>query len=101
MSGKIYRATWRLAAVFLSQSAGSQPIPAIAGKNGWIFSGVEKIEPAEAPHSNLSIELIRRFNEVLTRSGVTMVLAMVPIKSRIDAGHLPAELRLSPYRTGY
>jgi hypothetical protein len=76
MAGKIYHAAWLPAAVSLSQSCASAPIPAIAGKDEWIFSGLEQIKPAEVPHTTIPIELIRCFNEVLARSGLTMVPAM-------------------------
>jgi alginate O-acetyltransferase complex protein AlgJ len=102
MSGKIHRAALLLAATCAIQPVfASDSTHAVAGKNGWVFSGFEQMEASETAATNTSIELIRRFNEVLSRNGVTMVLAMPPIKSRIYAENLPAQLPLSPFMASY
>ena len=69
----------------------------IAGKDDWLFYTVEFTDANDEPAANASIDLIRRFNKVLARNGVTMAFTMVPLKARIYAEHLPDDRKLTPY----
>jgi len=73
------------------------PIQGIIGKDNWLFYTVEITDINEEPAANASIDLIRRFNKVLARNGITLAFTMVPLKARIYEKHLPDDARLTPY----
>lgn len=74
--------------------------PGITGKNEWLFYRYEVSETKDSAASQAAIDLIARLNQVLARNGVTLVVAMVPIKMRVYAEHLPPELKLTDYLAG-
>lgn len=80
-------------------AATNQP-QAIAGKNEWLFYSVELTDASEQGAKEASIDLISRFNKVLERNGVAMVLTMAPIKARIHSEFLPDSVTLNPYMAG-
>lgn len=74
--------------------------PGIIGKNEWLFYRYEVSDNKDSAATQASVDLIARLNQVLARNGVTLAVAMVPIKMRIYAEHLPPELKLSDYLAG-
>ncbi len=67
------------------------------GKDNWLFYQGEFIDANTAANSKISIDLIRRLNNVLQRNGIALVFTMPPIKSRLYANHLPDNQPLNPY----
>jgi len=78
----------------------ADPTQGFAGKNEWIFYRVEITDAADQPAVDASIDLIRRFNKVLARNGITMAFAMAPLKARIYAEYLPGDVKINPYMAG-
>lgn len=70
---------------------------AFIGKDEWLYYQVEYSDPADQTATNTSIDLIQRFNKVLSRNGITMAFAMIPLKMRIYSEHLPDNAKISPY----
>ncbi len=66
----------------------------LIGRDDWLFYRYELNGPADSQPIEASLDLIRRFNGVLAKNGVTLVIALVPIKMRLYAEHLPAGYRL-------
>lgn len=84
-------------------SAFSQPsegVTGILGKNEWLFYKPELSDPADTASTDTSLALIQRFNKVLAANGIDMAVAMVPLKMRIYAEHLPNEVKLNDYLLG-
>ena len=103
MSRHTIRMRW--AAAFFAGSfcmtfAHSTDAPGIVGKDDWLFYRYELSEPADAAQTKESIELIGRLNKVLVANGVSMAVAMVPLKMRLYAEHLPDSIKLSDYVSG-
>ncbi|MEI8402442.1 MAG: hypothetical protein WCG12_16700, partial [Alcaligenaceae bacterium] len=71
--------------------------PVITGKDQWLFYRPEIIKPVDEPAINTSLDLVQRFNKVLSANGTTLVYAVVPIKMRIYAEFLPEDAKLTPY----
>lgn len=78
----------------------ADPSPSIIGKNDWLFYRYELSDASDQPATNTSIDLIRRFNQVLAQNGVAMAVTLVPLKARIHAEHLPADVKISDYVAG-
>jgi alginate O-acetyltransferase complex protein AlgJ len=76
------------------------PSQDFVGKNEWLYSSVEFSEAASEAATNISIDLIRRFNRELERNGIGMVCVMIPLKARIHSEHLPDNVKLGPYLAG-
>lgn len=81
-------------------SRAADPAPAIVGKNDWLFYRYEVSDAKDSAATQASIDLIARLNQVLAKNGVTLVVAMVPLKMRVYAEHLPPELKLTDYLAG-
>ena len=71
--------------------------PVIIGKDQWLFYRPEMIQPADEPSINTSLDLVQRFNKILSANGTALVYAIVPIKMRIYADFLPEQAKLTPY----
>lgn len=107
MKRKINQCIRGLVFVLISALAGTAPAYAsdgavnlpthFEGNNDWLFYGVEFTDANDLAATRSSIELIRRFNRVLERNGITLVFAMVPIKARIYEKHLPPQAVLNPH----
>jgi alginate O-acetyltransferase complex protein AlgJ len=69
----------------------------IIGKNDWLYYRYELSSGEDTANADASIDLIVRLNRVLARNGVTLAVALVPIKMRIHSENLPTDLPLSPY----
>lgn len=95
----LMRATF---AVFLGVSGGhaAEPATAIVGKNEWLFYRYEIADGSDTAKADVSLDLIRRLDRVLAANGVSMAVAMVPLKMRIYAEHLPDDVRINDYMAG-
>jgi hypothetical protein len=71
--------------------------PGILGKHEWLFYRHEMTDASDAAKTNISIDLIQRFNKVLATNQIAMAVAMVPLKMRIYAEHLPDDFRMNDY----
>ncbi|MBC3920994.1 hypothetical protein H8L32_26255 [Undibacterium sp. CY18W] len=100
----LHLASWlttSLIAVSLSTlPASAQEAAAIEGKHDWLFYRYEWTTSADLAASNTSLDLIKGFNQALKDNGITLVVAMVPLKARIYQAHLPDQNKLNPYMAG-
>lgn len=92
-------------AVVLSTLAGSvayaaEPANGVIGKSEWLFYNLEMSEPSHAAATDVSLDLIQRFNKVLAANGVNLVVVMVPVKMRIYSEYLPDEVKINDYMAG-
>lgn len=71
--------------------------PVIIGKDQWLFYRPEMIQPADEAAINTSLDLVQRFNKILSTNGTALVYAVIPIKMRIYADFLPEQAKLTPY----
>ena len=85
--------------MLLSSANGKDLSLGIAGKNDWLFYQYEMLDPSEEVATAVSVDLISRLNKVLAKNGVTLIVAIVPIKMRIYAEYLPDDRKLSAYMT--
>jgi len=68
----------------------------IVGRDGWLYFSHEMTKAAvEKPGIATSLEIIDKFNRILKRKGITLTIAMVPLKVRIYPEHLPPGANLS------
>lgn len=75
--------------------------PVIVGKNDWLFVRHE-IKLAEmAKDAQASMDLIQKFNRVLARQKIALVVVMVPSKMETYAEQLPDDLKISSYMAGF
>ena len=93
---------WLLAAALASTLAmpaadAAEPATGIIGKNEWLFYRYEMTHAHDAEKTNVSLDLIQRFNRVLAANHIGMAVAMVPLKMRIYAEHLPDEIKINDY----
>ncbi len=87
---------------YASPALAADPVPGMVGKNDWLFYRYEIAEPKDSANTSASIDLIARLNQVLARHNVTLAVVMVPLKMRIYAEHLPADVTMSDYmRSNY
>lgn len=70
------------------------------GKNEWLFSSIEFTDASSRAATETSIDLIGRFNRVMTRNGIRMICVLIPLKARIQAEQLPDSVKLDPYLSG-
>lgn len=88
-------------AFFTAQCAQSahaaEPATGILGKNEWLFYRYEMTDASDAVKTNTTLDLIQRFNKVLADNNIAMAVAMVPLKMRIYAEHLPDEIKVNDY----
>ena len=78
----------------------NQPYVGIVGKQEWLFYQYELTTAKDVPATTASIDLICQFNRVLAKKGITLGVAMVPIKMRIYAEYLPADLKINDFMMG-
>ncbi len=74
--------------------------PGIVGKDDWLFYRYEFSDAADQSATDKSIALIAKLNREMVRNGVNMAVTMVPLKARIYAEHLPADMKLNSYMSG-
>lgn len=68
----------------------------IAGRDGWLYFSYEVTKATvEKRGIATSLELINKFNRAMKRKGLSLAIAMVPLKVRIYPEHLPPGVNLS------
>jgi alginate O-acetyltransferase complex protein AlgJ len=87
-------------ASFAAPAFGADSAPGIIGKNEWLFYSNEISEPSDNGSVATSIGLMQRLSKVFADNGTTLAIAMVPIKMRIYAEHLPDNIKLSEHLRG-
>jgi alginate O-acetyltransferase complex protein AlgJ len=75
----------------------ADPAPGIVGKDGWLFYRYEFSDPGSTADERKSVELIGRIARSFAHNDIAVAVALVPVKMRIYAAHLPAGFRLTPY----
>lgn len=83
-----------LATPAMGQTLGNIAIP---GKNQWLFYGVEFSDPNAQDKTNESVDLIALANAHIKDNGVSLLVALAPLKARIYRQHLPDDKPLTPY----
>lgn len=84
----------------LSVAHAAEPVPGVVGKNDWLFYRYELTDASHAAMADVSIDLIQRFSKTLAANGVSLAVAMVPVKMRIYSEYLPDDIKLNDYMTG-
>lgn len=84
----------------MSVAHAAEPANGVIGKSEWLFYNYEISEASHAAATNVTLDLIQRFNKVLAANGVNLVVVMVPIKMRIYSEYLPDEVKISEYMAG-
>lgn len=72
----------------------------IVGKNEWLFYRQEFLDAKSREPTSVSLDLIQRFNKVLSTHNISMAVVMVPLKMRIYSEHLPDSVKLNEYMAG-
>ncbi|TXT36848.1 MAG: hypothetical protein FD135_4002 [Comamonadaceae bacterium] len=83
----------------MSASA-AEPTPTLVGKNEWLFYRYELADASQDTQVDKSLDLIKKFNQVLSQHGIKLMVALVPIKMRIYAEHLPDDVKVTDYLAG-
>lgn len=90
-----------LAGLMLMTSGHAAESPTgIIGKNEWLFYKYELSDVKDKESTGISLDLIQRFNKVVSVAGVNLAVVMVPLKMRLYSEHLPDEVRLNDYMAG-
>ena len=84
----------------VSMAHAAEPANGVIGKSEWLFYNYEMSEASHAAATNVSLDLIQRFNKVLATNGVNLVVVMVPVKMRIYSEYLPDEIKINDYMAG-
>lgn len=74
--------------------------PGIVGKNDWLFYRYEISDASDTAATDSSLDLIQRFNKVLSSNGISMAVTLVPLKMRIYSEHLPDNIKINDYMRG-
>lgn len=96
---------WRVSASIVSLFSilnvyAAEEAAGIIGKNEWLFYRYELTEPSHESMTEITLDLIQRFNKVLAANEVALAVAMVPLKIRIYAEQLPDDIKLNNYTAG-
>lgn len=75
----------------------ADPAPGLVGKDEWLFYRYELSDTVDSSATDVSLDLIQRFSKVLSANGVSMAVAMVPLKMRIYAEYLPDTVKVNSY----
>ena len=89
-----------LGTLAVSMAYAAEPATGVIGKSEWLFYNLEMAEASHAAATDVSLDLIQRFNKVLASNGVNLVVAMVPVKMRIYSEYLPDEIKINDYMAG-
>lgn len=84
----------------ISVTQAAEPPATIIGKDEWLYYRIELSDSVDAASTDVSLDLIQRFNRVLAANGISMAVVMVPLKMRIYAEHLPDAVKLNDYMKG-
>lgn len=69
----------------------------VVGKNDWLFTRYEFANPADAPDTEATLQLLQKVNKLFERSGIVLALVIVPSKIRIYADQLPDSKPIDSY----
>src|ERR1035437_5350384 len=69
----------------------------VVGKNDWLFTRYEFANPADAPDTEATLQLLQKVNKLFERSGIALALVIVPSKIRIYADQLPDSKTIDSY----
>lgn len=69
----------------------------VVGKNDWLFTRYEFANPADAPDTEATLQLLQKANKLFERSGIALALVIVPSKIRIYADQLPDSKPIDSY----
>lgn len=72
----------------------------IIGKDEWLYYRIELSDSGDAATTDASLDLIQRFNRVLAANGISMAVAVVPLKMRIYPEHMPDTVKVNDYMKG-
>lgn len=93
----------RLTATFVLLATGSvfaaEGPTAILGKSDWLFYKYELADPSHDQAIQKTIDLLKKFDEVLASKGIRLTVTMVPIKMRVYSEFLPNDTKLNEYTT--
>jgi alginate O-acetyltransferase complex protein AlgJ len=81
----------------MSLAQAADPVPGIVGKNDWLFYRYELSDVVDTATTDASLDLIQRFNKVLSANGVSMAVTLVPLKMRIYSEYLPDNIKVNDY----
>lgn len=70
---------------------------ALVGKNEWLFYQREITTSSDQKSITTSTELIAKFNEILNKKGIKLLVTLVPIKMRIYNEYLPDKFKLDEF----
>ena len=84
----------------MSLAQAAEPVPGIVGKNDWLFYRYELSDVVDTATTDASLDLIQRFNKVLSANGVNMAVTLVPLKMRIYSEYLPDNIKVNDYMAG-
>ena len=86
--------------LFLPITHAAESANAFVGKNEWLFYNYEVLDATNADTTNVSLDLIRRFDKALADNGVNLVVVMVPVKMRIYSDQLPDDVKVNNFTEG-
>ena len=95
----IFYAAWAVSLVF-APANGAVVYDGIVGKNEWLFYRQELLDAKSLEPTSVTLDLIQRFNKVLSIHNISMAVVMVPLKMRIYSEHLPDSVKLNEYMAG-
>jgi alginate O-acetyltransferase complex protein AlgJ len=89
-----------LTTLVMASAYAVEPPTGVVGKNEWLFYNYELSEASHAATTNVSLDLIQRFNKMLASNGINLVVVMVPVKMRVYSEHLPEDIKINDYMAG-
>ncbi len=89
-----------LSALSILTAHAAESANGILGKSEWLFYNYEMSNASHEATTNISLDLIQRFNKVLAANGVNLLVVMVPVKMRIYSEYLPDEIKINDYMAG-
>ena len=84
-----------------SVQAQAQDGVVIVGKNDWLLVSYENVLEALDKEAQESFSLIEKLSRMLSRSGVTLALAIIPSKMEIYAEQLPDNFKVNRYMSEF
>lgn len=67
----------------------------IAGKNNWLFYRFDYSTVADFKTTDMTLDLIKRFNKVAAANGITLVMVFPPLKMRVYSEFLPPSVKMN------
>jgi alginate O-acetyltransferase complex protein AlgJ len=97
---KLFRGAVLVNTLAISMTQAAEAPAGIIGKDEWLYYRVELSDSVDAASTDVSLDLIQRFNKVLSANGISMAVVMVPLKMRIYPEHLPDSVKVNDYMKG-